>query len=96
LQPISEKKERNSMANHKSAIKKIRADKAKRLRNRYKLTTTRTFEKRLRKITSKSEAKDLLNKVCSLFDKLAKSKVIHRNKAANHKSKLTRFVNSLS
>jgi small subunit ribosomal protein S20 len=96
LQPVSEKEGFTYMANHKSAIKKIRADKAKRLRNRYKLTTTRTFEKRLRKLTSKSEAQELLNKVCSLFDKLAKSKVIHKNKASNHKSKLTRFVNAMS
>ena len=84
------------MANHKSALKKIRADKVKRLRNKYQLTTARTFEKRLRKATGAAEATELLKKCFSLFDKLAKRNVIHKNKTAGHKSKLSRFVNKLA
>jgi small subunit ribosomal protein S20 len=84
------------MANHKSALKRIRANATKRLRNRYQAKTTRTFEKRLRSLTDKTEAQSLLGKVYSMLDRLAKKNVIHKNKAANHKSKLARFVNHLA
>jgi small subunit ribosomal protein S20 len=83
------------MANHKSALKRIRSNDAKRLRNRYQHKTTRTFIKRLTEATDKSEAMVLLKKVVSMIDKLAKKNIIHRNKAANNKSKLTKMVNSL-
>jgi small subunit ribosomal protein S20 len=83
------------MANHKSAIKRIRANAAKRLRNRYQAKTTRNAIKILRSSESKSEASELLKKVSSMLDRLAKKNVIHKNKAANNKSKLTKFVNTL-
>ena len=83
------------MANHKSALKRIRSNEAKRLRNRYQHKTTRTFIKRLRNTTDKAEAQELLKTVSSMLDKLAKRNIIHKNKAANNKSKLTRMVNSL-
>lgn len=84
------------MANHKSSIKRIRANATKRLRNRYQARSTRNAIKRLRSSNSKTEASDLLKKVTSMLDRLAKKNVIHKNKAANNKSKLTKFVNSLS
>lgn len=84
------------MANHKSAIKRIRANATKRLRNRYQAKTTRNAVKKLRTTSSKSEASELLKKVVSMIDRLAKKNVIHKNKAANNKSKLTKYVNSLS
>ena len=83
------------MANHKSAIKRIRANAAKRLRNRYQAKTTRNAIKKLRSTTSKEEATPLLAKVSSMLDRLAKKNVIHKNKASNNKSKLTKFVNGL-
>ncbi len=83
------------MANHKSALKRIRSNEAKRLRNRYQSKTTRTYIKRLRGTTDKGEAQELLKKVISMLDKLAKRNIIHKNKAANNKSKLTKLVNSL-
>ena len=83
------------MANHKSALKRIRSNATKRLRNRYQAKTTRTFVKRLRNAVSKEEGLALLPKVTSMLDRLAKKNVIHKNKAANNKSKLTKFVNSL-
>ena len=83
------------MANHKSSIKRIRANAAKRLRNRYQAKTTRNAIKKLRSATSKAEASELLVKVVSMLDRLAKKNVIHKNKASNNKSKLTKFVNNL-
>jgi small subunit ribosomal protein S20 len=84
------------MANHKSALKRIRANEAKRLRNRYQHKTTRTFIKRLKSSTDKAEAQELLKTVTSMIDKLAKKNIIHRNNAANKKSKLTKLVNAIA
>ncbi|HEY0174901.1 MAG TPA: 30S ribosomal protein S20 [Pedobacter sp.] len=83
------------MANHKSSLKRIRANATKRLRNRYQAKTTRTFIKRLRASVDKQSGQELLPKVISMLDRLAKKNVIHKNKAANNKSKLTKFVNGL-
>jgi small subunit ribosomal protein S20 len=83
------------MANHKSALKRIRANEAKRLRNRYQAKTTRTFIKRLRNTHDKAEAQELLKTVSSMLDKLAKKNIIHKNNASNKKSKLAKMVNSL-
>ncbi|TAE88249.1 MAG: 30S ribosomal protein S20 [Bacteroidetes bacterium] len=83
------------MANHKSAKKRIRANAAKRLRNRYQAKTTRTLIKTVRSSTDKAEAQTLFNKVASLLDKLAKKNVIHRNKAANQKSKLAKSISKI-
>jgi len=84
------------MANHKSAEKRIRANEAKRVRNRYQAKTTRTFIKKLRTTTVKSDAQSLLKEVNSMIDKLAKKNIIHWKKAANQKSKLTKLVNKLA
>ena len=83
------------MANHKSAKKRIRSNEAKRLRNRYQLKTARTFVKRLRASKEKGEAQELYKQVVSLLDRLAKKNIIHKNKAANNKSKLAKFVAKL-
>jgi small subunit ribosomal protein S20 len=83
------------MANHKSALKRIRGNEAKRLRNRYQLKSARTAIKLLRSTTDKNEAQELLKKVTGMIDKLAKKNIIHKNKASNDKSKLATLVNSL-
>lgn len=84
------------MANHKSALKRIRSNAAKRLRNRYQAKTTRNAIKKLRNTTNVEDAKALLPRVISMLDRLAKKNVIHKNKASNNKSKLTKLVNNLS
>lgn len=80
------------MANHKSSIKRIRSNDAKRLRNRYQAKTARNAVKDLRMTTDKKEAAESLPKVISMLDKLAKKNIIHKNKASNLKSKLTKAV----
>lgn len=84
------------MANHKSAEKRIRANEAKRVRNRYQHKTTRTVVKKLQATTVKSEAQELLKQVSAMIDKLAKKNIIHWKKAANQKSKLARRVNKIA
>ena len=83
------------MANHKSALKRIRSNEAKRLRNKYQHKTARTFIKRLRQTTDKKQGEELLAQVVGMVDKLAKKNIIHKNKAGNIKSSLTKHVAGL-
>ena len=80
------------MANHKSALKRIRRNEAVRLRNRYQHKTMRNAVKKLRNEEDKKTAETLLPTVVGMIDKLAKKNIIHANKAANLKSKLMRKV----
>jgi small subunit ribosomal protein S20 len=83
------------MANHKSALKRIRSNETKRLRNKFQHKTTRNAIKDLRAVEVKKEAEEKLSNVISMIDKLAKNNIIHNNKAANLKSNLTKHVTSL-
>ena len=83
------------MANHKSALKRIRSNETKHLRNKYQHKTTRNAIKDLREVEVKKDAEALLTGVLSMVDKLAKNNIIHDNKAANLKSKLTKHVAAL-
>jgi small subunit ribosomal protein S20 len=83
------------MANHKSALKRIRSNDKKRLRNRFQHKTTRNAIKKLKELTDRKEADVLLKSVISMLDKLSKNNIIHANKAANLKSKLTKHVSAL-
>jgi len=84
------------MANHKSALKRIRQSEKRRVHNKYYHQTARNAMRRLREMSEKKEASALLPKVISMLDKLAKRNIIHDNKASNLKSKLTRQVNAMS
>ena len=79
------------MANHKSALKRIRSNESKRLRNKYQHKSTRNAIRNLRSLTDKKEAETLIPTVFKMIDKLAKTNVIHKNKASNLKSKLSKF-----
>ncbi|MBQ4525448.1 MAG: 30S ribosomal protein S20 [Bacteroidaceae bacterium] len=84
------------MANHKSSIKRIRQEEKRRLHNRYYGKTMRNAVRKLRATTSKEEAVALYPKVQKMLDKLAKTNLIHKNKAANLKSKLSAHINKLA
>jgi small subunit ribosomal protein S20 len=83
------------MANHKSAQKRIRSNDAKRLRNKYQHKSARNAVRKLRSLSDKKEAAELLPSVAAMLDKLAKNNVIHKNKAANLKSGLQVTINKL-
>ncbi|MFT5602438.1 MAG: small subunit ribosomal protein S20 [Flavobacteriales bacterium] len=83
------------MANHKSAIKRIRSNEAKRTRNKYQHKTTRNAIAKLREITDKKEASALYPSISGMLDKLAKRNIIHKKKASNLKSSLAIYVNAL-
>lgn len=83
------------MANHKSALKRIKQTVTRTERNKYQHKTTRNAIKALRDSTDKKEAGGMLTEVSSMLDKLSKRNVIHKNKAANIKSKLTKHIAGL-
>ena len=83
------------MANHKSSLKRIRQDKVKALHNKYYAKTMRNAVRKLRAMTIKEEAEALYPKVQKMLDKLAKTNIIHKNKAANLKSGLMAHINKL-
>ena len=83
------------MANHKSSIKRIRSDEAKKLRNKYQHKSTRTLIKKFQQETKKATAKKLLPKAVSMIDKLVKNNIIHKNKASHLISQLVKQANAL-
>ena len=84
------------MANHKATKKDVRQAEKRRDNNRYYGKTTRNAIRELRTIKGEKEAGEKLPEVASMIDKLAKKGVIHKNKAANLKSKLARKINGLA
>jgi small subunit ribosomal protein S20 len=83
------------MANHKSALKATRQSEVKRESNKYYARTMRNALKKIRKTTDKSEAAEMLPQMNSMLDKLAQKNVIHKKKASNLKSSITKHVSSL-
>ena len=83
------------MANHKSSVKRIRQEKKRALHNHYYAKTMRNAVRKLRAMTNKDEAAALYPKVQKMLDKLAKTNIIHKNKAANLLLKNNRSRDSL-
>jgi len=84
------------MANHPSALKRIRQNESRRLHNRYFAKTMRNSVRKFRDLSDKKEAEEMLPKLYAMIDKMAKKNLIHKNKAGNLKSSITKYANSLS
>ena len=84
------------MANHKATKKDVRQVATRREQNRYVGKTTRNAMRDLKATTDSATAKENLPNVLSKIDKLAKKGVIHKNKAANLKSALTKSIAKLA
>jgi len=84
------------MPTHKSAEKRVRQSQKRKEHNKYYAKTMRNAVKRLRNTTDKQEAEKKLPEVTAMIDKLAKKNIIHKNKAANYKSKLEKHVDGLA
>ncbi|WP_185849430.1 30S ribosomal protein S20 [Blattabacterium cuenoti] len=76
------------MANHLSSLKRIRQNYARRLRNKYVYKSTKTAIKKF--LMDKNKNKKQYSIVISMIDKLAKKNIIHVNKAARFKKKLSK------
>ncbi len=83
------------MANHKSAEKRIRQTEVRKESNKYYAKTMRNALKSIRTTTNKEEAATMLPGLTSMLDRLAKKSVIHKKKASNLKSSITKHVSSL-
>ena len=84
------------MANHKDALKRVRQSEKRRLHNRYYAKNMRNEVKKFRALTDKSEAEAQLPKIYSIIDRVARRGIIHKNKAANLKSKMTKHTAKLA
>ena len=84
------------MANSASAKKRIRQAEKNRVSNKYYHKTMRNAIREINSLEDKKAAEDALPKVVSLIDRVAKRNIIHKNKAANQKSRISRHLNSLS
>jgi small subunit ribosomal protein S20 len=84
------------MANHKATKKDVRQATKRRERNRYYGKTTRNAIRDLKELADKNAAGEKVIDVISMIDRLAKRGVIHKNKASNLKSKLTKKVNAIA
>ena len=83
------------MAHNQSALKRIKTSAKRRLVNRQRKSKLHTLTKAVRNSASKEEGQTALKNVIPYLDKIAGKGIIHRNKAANQKSKLIKFVSSL-
>jgi small subunit ribosomal protein S20 len=84
------------MANHKATKKDVRQSAKRRDRNRYAGKTTRNAIRDLKAVTDKTASAEKTPEVISMIDRLAKRGVIHKNKASNLKSKLTKRLNKMA
>lgn len=83
------------MAQHASAAKQARQAEQRGLRNKHYQSLMKTMIKKVRSTNEKEKAQQALRQTVKLLDKLAAKGIIHRNNAANQKSKLTRLVNAI-
>ena len=86
------------MPNHKSAIKRVRQNEKRRLRNRHVMSTTRTLLKRVRNAIDNAdvgEAQEALPSAVNALNRAVTKGIMHRNQASRKISRLTIAVNKL-
>ena len=84
------------MVHHKSALKRINVANRNSERNRFYKSSMKTKTKKVLSSKNKEEAITRFNDAASLLDKMVSRGVIHRNTAANKKSRMMKYVNSLT
>lgn len=83
------------MANHKSALKRVRQTKVRTERNRDRKTAIKKLRKETLAAVASGDsaaASSAASKLSSAVDKAAKKGLIHQNKAANIKSKTAKAI----
>jgi small subunit ribosomal protein S20 len=87
------------MANSASARKSARQAAARRLRNAGLRSAYRTAVKSVRKAVATGDAKaaaEAYRSATSVIDRIADKKIVHKNKAARHKSRLAASVKAIA
>ncbi|BDV42592.1 30S ribosomal protein S20 [Geotalea uraniireducens] len=86
------------MAHHKSALKRIKQNKKRQLKNKHYRSTLRTFIKRVREAVEAKDqalAKEALQAAIPVIDKAASKGIIHTSNASRSVSRLAKLVNTL-
>jgi len=83
------------MPQHKSAEKRVRQNIKRRTRNVQKRTQIKTSIKKVKSASDKEHAQNELKAAVSILDRMSTKGLIHKNKAANLKSKLTKMVDGM-
>lgn len=86
------------MANHKSALKRIKQTEVRTDRNKHIRSTLRTFIKRVREAVEAKNvqlANEALKAAIPVIDSAATKGVIHSSNASRNVSRLTKLVNTL-
>jgi small subunit ribosomal protein S20 len=83
------------MAQHASAEKRYRQSERRRIRNKASISKMKTLVKNVQAAPDKEKAQKAYRSAVKFLDQLAAKGVIHKNKAANQKSRLTRLVNAM-
>lgn len=83
------------MPHHKAYKKDMRKNEEARQRNRTYRTQMRSLIRKIKEAQSQAAAKEPLQKAIVTLDRLARKGIIHKNNAANHKSRLHKFVSKL-
>ncbi|MGB2868740.1 MAG: 30S ribosomal protein S20 [Bacteroidota bacterium] len=84
------------MPRHKSAVKRTRISARRAERNKSDISRIKTLIRKVRSAKDKKAGEAALKTAVKYLDKLAAKGVIHKNKAANQKSSLTKVVNKLA
>ncbi len=83
------------MAHHKSALKRIRQSRTRKIYNRANKKQLKLAIRSVREAKTYDEGMELLNKVYSVIDRVSARGIIHKNNAANKKSSLSAHVKRL-
>ena len=87
------------MANIKSQIKRIRTNEKARLRNQSVKSELKTYVRRVREAIDagdKAAAEAQFRASTSVIDSIADKKIIHKNAAARHKSRLSAAIKAMA
>ena len=79
-----------------SELKRVRQSQKANLYNNHYKSMMKTSMKKVLNSTSKEDASSLKDEAFKIIDKIASKGVIHKNKAANQKSRVSRHINKLS
>jgi small subunit ribosomal protein S20 len=84
------------MAHHKSAFKRIQIIERNKARNKFYRSSMKTILKNVTSSKSKKDGLTNYNKAASFLDKMVSKGILHKNTAANKKSSLMNYVNTLT
>ncbi len=80
------------MPHHKSCKKRILTSEKSKIYNRQIKSRIKTASKKLTSAKDTEEAQGALQSVYAVLDRAVKSGVIHKNKAANQKSRMSKIA----